>query len=464
VSDAPALRRGFRHDDAGRHASEWERADVAECPELSLEGIDQVVVVSAHPDDETLGSAGLIATARGLGVAVAVVVLTAGEGSHPGSPTYPPSRLAGVRRHELVEALGQLGAGVAITLRDYPDGHVDQHVDDVADVVSGSVEPGARRVLLVAPWRGDGHADHESAGVAAATVAASDPRIDLLEYPVWYWHWGDPYSCDAPPLVKLSLSDRAIAQKAAAVAAFSSQTQPLSADSRDAPVLLPRFLEHFQRPFELFVRTDAGSEPDVLTSMHPAYFDAMYARSPDPWGFADRFYETRKRALTMAVLPRARFRSAFEPGCSIGLITEQLAGRCDAVLATDVAGAALEQAAARLAGHSHVRLEQKSIADEWPAGSSDLVVLSEVGYYLAPEHLPVLAMRAAESLTDDGCLVACHWRHPVAEYPTAGDELHAVLRRTRGLAVLAEHVEADFRLDVLVPSPAVSVAAREGLV
>ncbi|MFE7421819.1 hypothetical protein [Rhodococcus sp. NPDC057529] len=63
--------------------------------------------------------------------------------------------------------------------------------------------------------------------------------------------------------------------------------------------------------------------------MGPSYFDAMYAASPDPWGFGDRWYEQRKYALTLAALPRPRYRRAFEPGCSIGILTAALAHRCD---------------------------------------------------------------------------------------------------------------------------------------
>ena len=75
-----------------------------------------------------------------------------------------------------------------------------------------------------------------------------------------------------------------------------------------------------------------------------AFFEAMYVESPDPWRLADRWYEQRKYAITMAMLPAARYRHAFEPGCSVGVLTEQLTGRCDHVTATDVAAAALKAA------------------------------------------------------------------------------------------------------------------------
>ena len=65
----------------------------------------------------------------------------------------------------------------------------------------------------------------------------------------------------------------------------------------------------------------------------------MYARVAGSVGTADRWYERRKYAITMAMLPLPRYRHAYEPGCSVGVLTELLAARCDHVTATDVAEA-----------------------------------------------------------------------------------------------------------------------------
>lgn len=200
-----------------------------------------------------------------------------------------------------------------------------------------------------------------------------------------------------------------------------------------------------------------------MTSLPPGYFEELYSADDDPWRFADRWYERRKRALTLAVLPRARFRRAVEPGCSIGLLTRDLAQRCDEVLASDVSARAVALARERTADLPGVRVEQASVPAQWPPGRFDLVVLSEVGYYCAGSDLTALAAAAAGCLSDDGVLVACHWRHPVADYPVDGDAVHAVLRAQPGLAVLAHHLEEDFVLDVLVRAPATSVATVEGL-
>ena len=107
----------------------------------------------------------------------------------------------------------------------------------------------------------------------------------------------------------------------------------------------------------------------------------MYEGDADPWGFESSAYEQRKYAVTMASLPRRHYGSVFEPGCSIGVLTEMLATRCDRLLATDVVPAALDRARSRLAALRHVTLEQRAIPEEWPEAIFDLIVLSEIAYY-----------------------------------------------------------------------------------
>lgn len=197
-------------------------------------------------------------------------------------------------------------------------------------------------------------------------------------------------------------------------------------------------------------------------TLPPDYFDAMYAGSPDPWGFTDRWYEERKRALTLAALPARRYRRALEPGCSLGVLSAELARRCDAVVSTDVAPAALERAAARVP--ATVELRRWALGDPWPEGTFDLVVLSEVGYYLEAPALERALAGAVGALDDGGTLLACHWRHPVADYPLSGDAVHAAIAATPGLARLGGWHDEDVLVEVWEKGGApVSVAAREGL-
>lgn len=203
------------------------------------------------------------------------------------------------------------------------------------------------------------------------------------------------------------------------------------------------------------------------------HFDALYAASADPWGFVDRWYEQRKYALTLAALPDERYGAAYEPGCSIGVLSEALALRCDRLLASDGSAAAVESARERLAGHRHVVVEQRRLPGEWPPGSYDLVLLSELLYFFSPADLDLVLGRAVDALLPGGALVAVHWRHPSSDHPLPTEEVHSRLaeRATEGgLVLLARHAEEDFLLDVHTrpgrgeARGRSSVAARSGLV
>ncbi len=96
----------------------------------------------------------------------------------------------------------------------------------------------------------------------------------------------------------------------------------------------------------------------ATSTLPTEYFDALYASDPDPWKFATSPYEKEKYALTLAACPRARYVSALEVGCSIGVLTQDVASRCDRLLAVDVAEAPLLEAKRRCADLPAVRFEK----------------------------------------------------------------------------------------------------------
>ncbi|GAB3606260.1 hypothetical protein GCM10027413_16690 [Conyzicola nivalis] len=429
---------------------------VAGLPPFDFDTVEHVVVVAAHPDDETLGAGGLIAECGLRGIPVAVVVVTDGAASHPDSPTITPDELRRLRAAETRLAVHRLSPEATVHLLGFPDGAVDTHRDAIATAI-GDLLPGTP-TLVVAPWRGDEHIDHRVVGEICAGLATAGSR-SLLEYPVWLWHWAAPDDAEVPwdRFVALAPRAEALAHKKNAISAYASQAEPLSDQPGDEAMLLESFLDNFRGKHELFVR----DEPSPLGA---AYFDALYERHEDPWGFTDRWYEQRKRAVTLASLPEQHYGSALEVGCSIGVLTSELAGRCTELLAVDVSRAAVESARARVADEPGVRVELADVASAFPAGPFDLVLISEVGYYFPADVLERVLADAAAQLTDGGTIALCHWRHAVEDYALGGDEVHAIAARVFSgtMTRLARHEEADFVLDVY-STDARSVAARTGL-
>lgn len=195
------------------------------------------------------------------------------------------------------------------------------------------------------------------------------------------------------------------------------------------------------------------------------YFDALYEASDDPWGFRERWYERRKRLLTMAMLPRERYRNAFEPGCANGELTAQLATRCDRLLATDLNETAVRLARERMAQAPHVSVEQRGVPQDWPETDTapfDLIVISELAYYLDAVALVRMSERIRNTLSKDGSLLACHWRRPFDAAPHTAAGVHTLFDARCGLTHIARHEDSDMLLDVWSRDPR-SVAEQEGL-
>lgn len=185
-------------------------------------------------------------------------------------------------------------------------------------------------------------------------------------------------------------------------------------------------------------------------SLPPDYFTERYAADPDPWRFETSDYERAKYAATLGAMPRSRYASALEVGCSIGVLTEQLASRCDTLLALDVADIALDRARARCAGLGHVAFARAQVPDAYPDGAFDLILLSEVVYYLAAEDVAWLAGRVRDTLVPGGDVVLVHWTGET-HYPLSGDEAaEAFIARAGDFATVLHATRTDaYRLDVL---------------
>ena len=187
-------------------------------------------------------------------------------------------------------------------------------------------------------------------------------------------------------------------------------------------------------------------------TLNPSYFDDVYRANDDPWAFASSPYEQQKYADTLAALLRPHYGRAFEIGCSIGVLTAQLAPRCGHLLSVDVSEAALIQARQRCARLPQVALRRLQVPDEFPEGQFDLILLSEVGYYWSPADLARAADLLLAALRPGAQLLLVHWTPVVPDYPQTGDEVHAFFLAKAGpqgaLTHLHGHRADKYRLDL----------------
>ncbi|OBF53313.1 LmbE family protein [Mycobacterium sp. 852002-50816_SCH5313054-b] len=208
-------------------------------PPLDLSACPGLVVVAAHPDDETLGLGATIAQLVAAGADVQVVTVSDGGAARPGATPRERARAEITRRYEVRRAAAVLGVSAPVSLG-LPDGELADHEERVAGLLTGILEGTAPGTWCAATWRGDGHPDHEAVGRAAAK-ACERTGVKLLEYPVWMWHWASP----ADPAVpwerarSVGVPGWALDRKRLAAHCFRSQLEP---GGVGAPPVLPAFV------------------------------------------------------------------------------------------------------------------------------------------------------------------------------------------------------------------------------
>jgi len=168
----------------------------------------------------------------------------------------------------------------------------------------------------------------------------------------------------------------------------------------------------------------------LIANLNPSsqeFFERMYRDKTDPWNFATDTYERSRYDSLLSALAGNRYHRAFEPGCSIGVLTAGLAPLCDELLAIDLSQTAISQARKSCAAFSQVRFEVASIFDSAP-GPLDLLVLSELCYYFQISDLRAGVARLLNCLVPGGTVLACHWLGSSPDHRLTGDEAHAVLQ------------------------------------
>jgi LmbE family N-acetylglucosaminyl deacetylase len=226
------------YSEPGASAAMWD-ATLRYAPPFRWPGTDRIVVVSPHPDDETLGVGGLIAMAVDRSLPVVVLSVTNGEAA------YSLDDLASVRRKELATALAFLGDEASITHHylDLPDGGLDRCEIELRNIVRHFLVPGD---LVLCPLVDDGHSDHQ-ATATASLEAAHQVGAYVRCFPIWAWQHHDMSSSSLLRGEKLVLTTDARRRKQRAIACFQSQLRT------ENPVIPPWMLELLDREYETLV-------------------------------------------------------------------------------------------------------------------------------------------------------------------------------------------------------------------
>jgi SAM-dependent methyltransferase len=190
-------------------------------------------------------------------------------------------------------------------------------------------------------------------------------------------------------------------------------------------------------------------------SLDAAYFEGLYQANPDPWRFESSDYEARKYARTLDVVAESPVARGLELGCSIGVLTLQLASKCERLVATELSRIALDQARRRCAGRDNIDFVLAERVTDGIDGAFDLMLLSEVVYYWDDRDLSAVAAAIAEHLQPGGRLILVHWLGET-DYPRSADDAVGSLQALvgEGFEVEAESRDDDYRLDVWRRRPA----------
>lgn len=405
-------------------------------PAFDTSGYRHVVAVAAHPDDETLGASGILQALHDNGCRVDVVVASDGEAAFPKLGQRERTELGHRRRLELAESLRVQGIDAEVHWLGLPDSGLTEHADEM---VAALRELLADADCCLLPWPNDPHPDHSIVG--KSVLAAAPVTTHCWSYPIWMWHWTAEESEEIPwrHAYGYELSPAQRHRKSSGVQAFVSQLER-GPDGSD-PILPPDVLEHFDRDCEVLFRQPRRQSTPI------GRFQELYAGNADPWHTKDSWYERRKRATLLAALPCERYWHAVEPACGTGALTAELAARCEKVHAFDAVPEAVAETRRR--GLANVDVTEAVLPEGFPDVQADLVVLSEILYYLSDEDLRKTVDHAITGLVPGGDLVLVHWRPWAPEATRDAAETHQLVASRPELTPLIEHRDEQFLLHVL---------------
>ena len=212
----------------------------------------RVCIFAPHPDDEILGSGGLLQQLAENGNPIVLIHVTNGTQSHPHSKIYPPEKLDIIRPQESATALDMLSVAHQVTTiaLDITDGDVFAQKDQFHQKLAAITQPDD---ILVTPFIHDGHPDHEATGQVIAEFA-KQCQLACYQVLIWAWHWANPGDSRIPwhSAVRLDLTVEQLQRKSKAIACFTSQTT-VDESTGNPPILSAKTIARISQPWEVYL-------------------------------------------------------------------------------------------------------------------------------------------------------------------------------------------------------------------
>jgi len=406
------------------------------------------VVLAPHPDDDILGAAALMRLANRRGIPFAVVFLTSGGASHH-HPDWPADRLTQVRRAEARSALTVLLGFVPPTLFcDLPDGALAQSWDaqTILQIAAFCRTHNVHSAFVTDP--NDDHHDHKAAFGIASVLWWMGVAGALWTMPV-----GTRIAEIAPGDMfrRLAVGDEAGHKRAAIDAHASQRGEVIAADAGFTltETMIAPFLEHeFYWPV-------AGVDDAREAPNDPDEFDALFSQSADPWAYDDAPYEQVRFARTIAALGERRFRRGLEVACAAGVLTERIAPLCEELVAVDASREAIAHARRRLQRWDHIDIRLARMPEDCPEGRFDLIMLSDMLYYLGLRGLMEFVVTMMDRALPDAVIVLVDYLGPmgIAVNGEKAAEAAIAIARLQGWQPTHHERNDTMRLDRLEPAP-----------
>ncbi len=156
-----------------------------------------------------------------------------------------------------------------------------------------------------------------------------------------------------------------------------------------------------------------------------AGFEQKFCADIDPWDYRHSKFERQKRGALIKACGCGKRGRALELGCAIGETTRQLAPLCLSLTALDASSTALVEARRRNDDLPQVNFFHATLPQRMPPGPFDLIVASEIAYYLTSHALEKLARKLIRALAPGGRIVVLHHRRlfsDAAQYSAAAHQ------------------------------------------